>query len=321
METGASGATVRVAIVQHPPVLLDREATIAAAVSHLHAAADSGAELVVFPETYVPGYPVWIWRLRPQDDHDLTSVIHAKLLANSVDLVADGLRALREAAAERQVVVVCGLNEREGEYGRSTLYNTVVVIGADGTILNRHRKLMPTNPERMVWGLGDASGLRAVPTTVGRVGTLICWENYMPLARYSLYAEGVEVYVACTWDEGDTWIATLRHIAAEGRCWVIGSGCSLQASDVPATFPGRDQLFPDRDEWLNPGDSVVIAPGGQVVAGPLHEQHGMLLADIEPSGAAAARRTLDVAGHYSRDDIFSLAVDRSSRVPVRFTPT
>ena len=320
MSTGAEASGVLVAIVQQPPVLLDRDATIAAAVSHLNGAADAGAQLVVFPETYVPGYPVWIWRLRPEADFDLTSAIHRELLDNSVDLAADGLRLLRDAAAERQVVVVCGLHERDGEFGRATIYNTVVVIGADGTILNRHRKLMPTNPERMVWGQGDASGLRTVPTPVGRVGTLICWENYMPLARYTLYAEGVEVYVASTWDEGDIWIATMRHIAAEGRCWVISSGCSLRAADVPATFPERDRLFADPDEWINPGDSVVVAPGGDVVAGPLHEEHGVLMAEIDPSRASAARRTLDVAGHYGRNDIFSLVVDRTARVPVNFTP-
>jgi nitrilase len=318
MASDTEGSAVRVAVVQQPPVLLDREATLTAAVSHLHAAADGGARLVVFPEAYVPGYPVWIWRLRPEADFDLTGAIHKQLLDNSVDLVADGLRPLREAAAERKVVVVCGVDEREGEFSRSTLYNTLVTIGSDGTIVNRHRKLMPTNPERMVWGQGDASGLRVTDTAVGRVGTLICWENYMPLARYALYAEGVEVYVASTWDEGDVWIATMRHIAAEGRCWVIGSGCSLRASDVPMTFPGRDQLFPDPDEWLNPGDSVVVAPGGKVVAGPLHEEHGLLFADIDPTRAAAAHRTLDVAGHYSRNDIFSLAVDRSARQPVTF---
>jgi nitrilase len=309
---------MRVAIVQHPPVLLDREATLATAVTHLHAAADAGARLVVFPEAYVPGYPVWIWRLRPGADFELSSAIHRQLVDNSVNLVTDGLRPLRDAAAERHLVVVCGLDEREGEFSRSTLYNTLVTIGSDGTILNRHRKLMPTNPERMVWGQGDASGLRVTETTVGRVGGLICWENYMPLARYALYADGVEIYVASTWDEGDTWIATMRHIAAEGRCWVIGSGCSLRASDVPASFPGRNQLFPEPDEWLNVGDSVVVAPGGEIVAGPLHKEHGLLLADIDPARAAAAHRTLDVAGHYSRSDIFSLAVDRSPQQPVTY---
>ncbi len=312
---------VRVAVVQEPPVLLDRAATLAAAVGHLHDAADGGARLVVFPEAYVPGYPVWIWRLRPEADYELTSTIHRELLANSVDLVADALRPLRDAAAERGVVVVCGIHEREGEFSRATLYNTLVTIGADGTIVNRHRKLMPTNPERMVWGQGDASGLRVTDTAAGRVGSLICWENYMPLARYALYADGVETYVAATWDEGDTWNATMRHIAAEGRCWVIGAGCSLRACDVPAAFPGREQLFPDQDEWLNPGDSVVVAPGGEIVAGPLRQEHGLLFADVEPARVAAAHRTLDVAGHYSRNDIFHLTINRTVSRPVIYQPT
>jgi nitrilase len=309
-----------VAVVQHPPVLLDGAATLATAVDQLHAAADAGAGLVVFPEAFVPGYPVWIWRLQPQADYDLTSAIHRQLLANSVDLAADGLRPLREAASERGVVVVCGVHEREGAFSRATLYNTVVTIGSDGAIANRHRKLMPTNPERMVWGQGDASGLRVTPTAVGRLGSLICWENYMPLARYALYADGVEIYVAPTWDEGDTWIATMRHIAAEGRCWVVGAGCALRAADVPAGFPGREQLFPEPDEWLNPGDSVIVAPGGEIVAGPLHKEHGLLVADIEPGRVAAAHRTLDVAGHYSRNDIFRLSIDRRASNPVTYEP-
>jgi nitrilase len=309
---------VRVAIIQQPPVLLDRVATLAAAVGYLHDAAAGGAKIAVFPETFLPGYPAWIWRLRPGADYDLTGEIYQQLVENSIDLAADGLRPLRDAAAELGMVVVCGLHERDGAFGRSTLYNTAVTIGADGTILNRHRKLVPTNPERMVWGQGDATGLRVTPTEFGRVGALICWENYMPLARYALYSEGVEVYVASTWDDGDTWLATMKHIAAEGRCWVLGSGCALRAADVPASFPGRAQVFPDPDEWINPGDSVVVAPGGEVIAGPLHTEQGILFADIEPSRAAAERRTLDVTGHFSRPDVFQLSVDRGARDPVTY---
>jgi nitrilase len=315
MERGS----VRVAVVQQPPVLLDLKATLEAAVEHVHTAADNGAHVVVFPETYLPGYPVWIWRLRPGPDYDLTSTIHRELIDNSVDLAADGLRPLREAALERSVVAVCGIHERDGEYSRATLYNTIVVIDSDGSIRNRHRKLVPTNPERMVWGQGDASGLRVADTAAGRIGALICWENYMPLARYTLYAEGVEIYVASTWDSGDIWLATLRHIAAEGRCGVIGSGCAMTASDVPEGFPARAQLFSDPDEWLNPGDSIVIAPGGDIVAGPLHRQKGLLYADLDPTAVSAAHRTLDVAGHYGRSDVFHLSVDRTPRPPITST--
>src|ERR1700692_1553296 len=271
----AEDGVVRVAIVQHPPVLLDRAATLDAAVAHLHAAAEAGAGLVVFPETFIPGYPAWIWRLRPGDDHDLTGAIHRRLIENSVDLAADGLKVVREAAAELHLVVVCGLHERDGEFGRSTLYNTVVTIGSDGAILNRHRKLVPTNPERMVWGEGDGTGLRVSDTPSGRVGGLICWENYMPLARFAIFAQGCEIYVAPTWDEGSTWISTMRHIAAEGWCWVLGNGTAMRGKDIPKDFPTRAQLFPDLEAWYNPGDSVVVSPGGRIVAGPLHVGRGV----------------------------------------------
>ena len=307
-----------VAVVQRPPVLLDRTATLKHAVEHLHEAVDAGARLIVFPETYVPGYPVWMWKLKPGADYDLTDDIHRELVDNSVDLEADDLRVLRDAAAERGVVVVCGVHEREGAFSRATLYNTLVTIGSDGEILNRHRKLVPTNPERMVWGQGDARGLRVVDTPFGRLGGLICWENYMPLARYALYAEGVEIYVASTWDEGETWISSMRHIAAEGRCWVIGAGCSMHTSDVPDSFPQRDHVFRHPDAWLNGGDSVIVAPGGDIVAGPLHEEHGILFAEIDPHRAPGAHRTLDVAGHYGRPDVFRLTIDRSPQEPIRY---
>jgi nitrilase len=310
--------TVRVAVVQVPPVLLDRGATLDRVVELVHEVADGGARLAVFPEAYVPGYPVWIWHLRAGPDYGLTSQLHAELLANAVNLDDDGLAAVRAAAAERAVTVVCGVHERDGAFGRSTLYNTLVTIGPDGAVLNRHRKLVPTNPERMVWGQGDGRGLRVVDTPAGRLGALICWENYMPLARVTLYGDGVEIYVACTWDSGDTWLATLRHIAAEGRCWVLGSGCSLTIDDVPATFPARDTVFAGVADggWLNPGDSVVVRPGGEIAAGPLREHHGVLFADLDVACVASERRTLDVVGHYARDDVFRLVVDRTPRRPL-----
>ena len=309
----------RVAVIQRSPVLADRQATLECAVASLDEAAEAGAQLVVFPEAFVPGYPVWMWRLRPGGDLALTERLHALLRANSVSLSADELAPLRAAAKARGLTVVCGIDERDTDFSGGTLYNAVVVIGPDGAVLNRHRKLMPTNPERMVWGFGDASGLRAVDTPCGRIGTLICWESYMPHARSALYAQGIDLYIAPTYDSGERWTATLQHVAREGGCWVIGAGCALRAQDIPDTLPGRAELFPDAAEWVNPGDSVVVAPGGRITAGPMHEELGILYAEIDLERVGMARRSLDVVGHYSRPDIFQLQVNRKAQRPVEFS--
>jgi nitrilase len=308
----------RVAVVQHPPVALNRQKTLARGVELLEEAAAGGARLVSFPETWVPGYPDWVWRLRPGDDYTLSGDIHSRLIENSVDLKAGQLKPIQAAARRLKLTVSIGIHERDGEFSRGTLYNSVVLIGPDGEVLNRHRKLMPTNPERMVWGAGDATGLRVTETPSGRVGALICWENYMPLARFAIFAQGCEIYIAPTWDEGDTWLSTMRHIALEGRCWVLGNGSSMRGKDIPRDFPDRARLFPDLEAWFNPGDSVIVDPSGRVVAGPLHEKHGILFADCDPARASAAKRTLDVAGHYGRPDIFRLEVNREARTPVDF---
>jgi nitrilase len=308
----------RVAIVQRPPVLLDRAATLERAVAALDEVVRAGAQLAVFPEAFIPGYPAWIWRLRPGGDMGLVEQLHARLRAQAVNLARGDLDALREAAALHGVCVVCGIDEIDCEGSGGTLYNSVVLIGADGRLLNRHRKLMPTNPERMVWGFGDATGLKPIDTPVGRVGALICWENYMPLARCALYAQGVDVYVAPTYDEGERWIATMQHIAREGGCWVLGSGFALHTRDLPDTLPGRAQLWPDADEWINAGDSLIVAPGGKIVAGALHQDYGLVTADIDIARCGLARRSLDVVGHYGRPDIFELRVDRRPQRSVRF---
>jgi nitrilase len=308
----------RLAVVQHAPVFLDRARTLEKAVASVREAAKEGARLVVFPEAFVPGYPAWMWRLRPGGDMRLTEKLHSLLRANSVDLSGDDLAPLREVARKEKVAVVCGLHERDTDFSGGTLYNTVVAIGADGSILNRHRKLMPTNPERMVWGMGDASGLKAFDTPCGRAGVLICWESYMPLARYALYAQGVDVYVAPTYDSGERWVATMQHIAREGGCWVAGGGCAFRAKDIPDAVPGKAELFPEPDEWVNPGDSVIVAPGGKIAAGPLHEEFGILYADIDLEHVGMARRSLDVVGHYSRPDVFQLRVNTKPLRPVEF---
>ncbi len=309
---------VRVAVVQNPPVYLDLAASLERAFECLHQAVSEGADLMVLPEAFLPGYPTWIWRLRPGSDMERCQQAHDRLLVNSVDLEAGGLDGFRDEVAKAGVTVVCGLNERDGEGSRTTLYNTVVVIGPDGQILNRHRKLIPTNPERMVWGRGDASGLRVVDTPAGRIGVLICWENYMPLARQALFSQGVEIYVAPTWDCGEGWEASMRHIAREGGCWVISSAAAVQARDLPEDFPGYGELYPEPEEWLCSGDSMVVAPFSGPVAGPLHRQKTTLYADCDLDKVAEARRSLDVAGHYARPDLFQLRVDRGRKRMVEF---
>ena len=309
----------RIAVVQRAPAFLDRAATLALAAAAVDEAAHAGARLVVFPEAFVPGYPAWMWRLRPGADMALTEQLHVRLRANAVSLAGDDLAPLAQAARRNAACVVCGINERDTDFSGGTLYNTVVVIGPDGALLNRHRKLMPTNPERMVWGFGDATGLKVVETPCGKVGTLICWENYMPLARAALYAQGVELYIAPTYDNGERCIATAQHIAREGGCWVVSSGFAFRGRDIASAMPpNAAALFPEPDEWINAGDTVVVAPGGKIAAGPLHESFGILYAEIDLERVGMARRSLDVAGHYGRPDIFRLQVNRRPQAPATF---
>jgi nitrilase len=308
----------KAAVVQKPPVLLDRQRTIESVLASIDEAVSNGASLLVFPEAYIPGYPTWIWRLRPGGDMALSGEIHARLRENAVDIGRGDLQPIQDAAAKHGLTIVIGINELESQYSGTTLFNSVVTIGPDGTLLNRHRKLMPTNPERMVWGMGDASGLKVVDTPTGRLGSLICWESYMPLARYALYAQDIDIYVAPTWDTGESWVATMRHIAKEAGCWVIGTATALQGNDVPADFPDRDKLFTP-DEWINDGGAVVVKPMGAIAAGPLHREKGILYAEIDREAARRARRSLDICGHYSRPDIFSFSVDRRPLSPVMFS--
>lgn len=223
--------------------------------------------------------------------HKIAIIQHAPKMLNREATVEKACQLIHEAAAEAGVTVVMGINERHGNVGGSTLYNSGVVIGEDGTILNHHRKLMPTNPERIVWGFGDGAGLRAIDTPVGRIGVLLCWENYMPLARFALYAQGIDIHIAPTYDSGTAWTGTLQHIAREGGCWVIGAGVALRNRDLPDDFPERDRLYPPDEDWINPGDSVVIAPGGDIQAGPLNREQAILYAELDPGRAALARRS------------------------------
>lgn len=309
----------KVAVVQQPPIYLNLTASMERAIDLIAQAAHQGAHLVVFPETWLPGYPTFVWRLAPGAGMGKTDALFALSQSNSVDRSKGGLAPLQEAAKKHGIVVVIGYQEVDGAVSGSTLFNSCAIIDADGRLANNHRKLMPTNPERMIWGFGDGSGLNVVETAVGRVGALICWENYMPLARYALYAQNIEIYVAPTWDSGETWLATMQHIAREGGCWVIGCATALEVVDIPDDIPYRDELFPNKDEWVNQGDAVVYAPFGGVVAGPMRKEKGFLLTEIDVAAAKASRRKFDASGHYARPDVFSLHVNREVQVPTRFS--
>jgi nitrilase len=256
----------------------------------------------VFPEAFVPTYPDWVWRLTPWSDGDW----YARLADQSVDVPGPACDALGAIARENTLYLAAGVNEREG----GTLYNTILYFAPDGALLGKHRKLMPTGGERLVWGQGDGSTLPVFDTPFGRVGGLICWENYMPLARAAMYEQHVDIYLAPTWDNSDVWIASMRHIAKEGRCYVVGVNTCLRGSDVPDGIAGRDDIYGGEDDWASRGNSVIVDPYGTVLAGPIIGTEGIIYADVDLEKVRRSRRQFDVVGHYARPDVFQLRVDR-----------
>ena len=297
--------TIVAAAVQAAPVFLDRDATIEKVVMLTKEAAGNGAELIAFPETFVPAYPDWVWRTTPWADGEW----YARLFEQSVAVPSAATETMAKAARRSRAYLVIGVNERDG----GTIYNTVLYFAPDGTLMGKHRKLMPTGGERLVWGQGDGSTLSVFDTPFGRLGGLTCWENYMPLARYALYAQGIDVYVAPTWDNSDMWVPTMRHIAKEGRIHVIGVTFCLRASDVPGDLPGHDDLYPRDDEWLAKGNSCIVGPKGDLLAGPLEGSEGIVYAELDVEAARRSRREFDPVGHYGRPDVFRLLVDTQEK--------
>jgi len=307
----------KIAAVQYPPIFYSLEKGLERAVEIIAEAANEGVELLTFPEAWLTGYPMMTWSATPSNEFGTFSGMYKLIYDNAPDLSKDHLRPVCDAAREHGVVVVMGLNERASEMSAGTLYNTAVTIDATGDILNVHRKVMPTNAERMVWGFGDARGINVVDTAVGRVGCLLCWENFMPLARAAIYAQNVEIYCAPTADHRENWLASMQHIGREGSCFVVSVMPAVEGADVPDNLPAG-MIEGSKDAWVAPGNGIICGPLGNIVAGPMKQEKGFLKADIDLGQVREARRSFDVVGHYSRPDIFQLTVNKSPQVPVQF---
>jgi nitrilase len=305
--------TVKVACVQAEPVILDLAATLDTLERLAGEAAGAGAELVVFPETFIPVYPSSRWaKAFAGWQNDAAKQTFARLAQASIAVGSAAERRLGSIAHELGIWLVTGVNEVEPDRP-GTIYNSLLYHSPAGELALHHRKLVPTNHERLIWGQGDGRGLHAVETGFGRIGGLICWENYMPLARVALYQSGVEIYIASTADDGDAWQATLVHIARESRAYVIAPCHFQRASSYPADFPLAAELA--GDDLLGRGGSAILAPDGSYLAGPLYDEEAILYAELDPSALLAERQRFDPVGHYSRPDVFELSVRADGATP------
>lgn len=309
---------VTAAVVQAAPVLFDRDASVEKVCQLTAEAAGLGARLVLFPEAFIPAYPRGfsfgaVVGSRSAEGRALWE----RYWANAVEIPSPAIDRLAEAARLNGVYLSVGIIERDAAYSHGTLYCTLLYFGPDGSLLGKHRKLKPTASERLIWGEGDGSTLTVVDTDFGKMGGLICWENFMPLARMALYGKGVEIYLAPTADSRESWQSTVRHIACEGRCFVLGCNQFVTRDMVPQDLPGYEEMA-NQPEVMCRGGSVIISPLGEILAGPLFDREGILTAELDLSEIARSKFDFDVVGHYDRPDIFQLTVNEQPQSPVQY---
>ena len=309
----ATGRRVRASVVQAAPVLFDTPRSLQKLADLAADAARQRAELVVFPEAFVGGYPkghdfgVSVGVRTPEGRDEFR-----RLFESAVEVPGPATAFLGAVARAHGVHLVVGVAERDG----GTLFCSSLIFGPDGSLLGTHRKLMPTAMERVMWGSGDGSTLPVVPTPLGRIGAVICWENYMPLLRTAVYAKGVELYCAVTVDDRDTWVPTMRHVALEGRCFVMSACQFLTRSDLPSGYPA--ERFPASQDVLIRGGSCIVGPLGELLAGPKYDEECVLTADLDRADLARAKFDFDVVGHYARPDVFRLRVNEQPMRSVVF---
>lgn len=309
---------IKVAVVQAAPVLFDREATIEKTCQIIHEAASKGAQFVLFPEAFIPAYPRglsfgMVVGSRTPEGRDLWQ----RYWENSVEIPSPATDTLGAAVREAGVYMAVGVIERDADFSGGTLYCSLLYFGPDGRILGVHRKLKPTGSERLIWGEGDGSTMPVFETELGKISGLICWENYMPLARTFLYSKGVQLYLAPTADSRDTWQSTLRHIACEGRCFVLGCNQFVTKDMYPTDLQKHPELKNQPDVMCR-GGSVIVSPLGEIIAGPLFDEEGILYAELDLGEIVRAKVDFDVVGHYARPDVFHLVVSEGRNPPVQY---
>ena len=298
---------VKVACVQVEPVIFDRDATIEKVATLAREIAAEGAALAVFPETFVPVYPSSRWARFLAGSGEAKETF-GRLARESLEVPSPASERLGEIARDAGIWLAIGANELD----RGTIYNALLLYDASGDLVLHRRKLMPTNHERLVWGLGGGEDLRAIATPLGRVGGLICWENLMPLARFALYQDGVEIYLAPTADDSEDWHESIRHIAREARAFVV-SPCVFQRA---SSYPDEVQIA-DGPDLLGRGGSAIVGPDGKYLAGPLWDEEGVLYAELDPRRLYEEKQRFDPAGHYHRPDVFQLKIRRRRSAAAR----
>jgi nitrilase len=302
---------VRAAVVQAAPVAFDRQATLDRVASLTTRAASDGAQLVVFPEAFVGGYPKRSdFGVRVGSRSSIGREWFRRYHDGAVDVPGPAVDRIAEIARSNDVHLVVGVIERDG----GTLYCTALFLAPDGTLLGKHRKLVPTAMERLIWGAGDGSTIPVLDTPLVRIGAVICWENYMPQLRLAMFGQGIELYCAPTVDDRETWLPTMRHIALEGRCFVLSANQYARRSDYPDDYP----IDAAPDEVLIGGGSCIVDPFGEVIAGPARDGEAILSTDLDLTQIPRGKFDLDVVGHYARPDVFRLVVDRAPKAAVEW---
>jgi nitrilase len=302
-----------VAVVQATPVMFDTQRCLQKLADFTADAARSKAGLIVFPEAFIAGYPkghdfgVSVG-IRSNEGRDQ----FRQLFESAIDVPGDATKFIGNVAKTHGVHLVVGVIEKDG----GTLFCTALFFRSDGTLLSKHRKLMPTAMERVIWGTGDGSTLPVISTSLGKIGAVICWENYMPLLRTAMYAKGIELYCAITVDDRDTWVPTVTHIALEGRCFVLSACQVLRRSDLPNDYP--TDRFPVSQQVLIRGGSCIVGPLGQILAGPKYGEECILSAELDMADLPRAKFDFDVVGHYARPDVFRLEVNEQPMKSVTF---